>query len=51
MAIDEKTTRHQSCPAGPIWNQKRKLEVTLHFSEIIKLQFGENGIQLHFKAF
>ena len=23
------------------WNPKRKLEVTIHFSEIIKLQFGK----------
>ena len=26
------------------WYPKRKFGVTLHFSEIIKLQFGENAI-------
>ena len=27
------------------WNPKRKLGVTMHFSEIIKLQFGKNSIR------
>ena len=31
---------------------KRKLGVTMHFSEIIKLQFGKNPyVALHFTAF
>ena len=35
------------------WIVKRKLGVTMHFSEIIKLQFGENipYIVLYFAAF
>ena len=35
------------------WNLKRKLEVTTHFSEIIKLQFGKKipYIVLYFNTF
>ena len=36
------------------WNLKRKLGVTVHFSEIIKFQFGKNSkvnIVLYFNTF
>ena len=35
------------------WDTKRKLGVTMHFSEIIKLQFGKKTpyIALYFTAF
>ena len=35
------------------WYPKRKLEVTMHFSEVIKLQFGKKmqNITLYFTAF